>query len=76
MSKTIGIIDEALRPGATDNLDISIHSQALIEFIENCELPTEMAIFQLHAFKENLTNKEHSTIKTQKAFLHHLGKVT
>ena len=40
----------------------NILHKGLIEFIENCELPTEMAIFQLHAFKENLTNKEHLAI--------------
>ena len=40
----------------------NILHEGLVEFIENCELPTEMAIFQLHAFKENLTNKEHLAI--------------
>ena len=40
----------------------NILHKGLVEFIENCELPTEMAIFQLHAFKENLTNKEHLAI--------------
>ena len=38
-----------------------MHSK-LIEFIESCELPTEIANFRLYAFKENLTNKEHLAI--------------
>jgi GTP cyclohydrolase II len=36
--------------------------KGLIEFIESCELPTEMANFYVYAFKENLTNKEHLAI--------------
>ena len=34
----------------------------LIEFVESCEFPTEIAKFQLYAFKENVTNKEHLAI--------------
>ena len=34
----------------------------LVEFIESCELPTEIAKFHLYAFKENSTNKEHLAI--------------
>ena len=41
----------------------------LIEFIESCELPTEMANFHLYAFKENLSNKEHLAITLGKFFL-------
>ena len=33
MSKAVGIIDEPVAPGATDNLDINIHSKSLIDFI-------------------------------------------
>ena len=36
--------------------------KGLIEFIESCEFPTEIANFHLYAFKENLTNKEHLAI--------------
>ena len=46
----------------------------LIEFIESCKLPTEIGNFQLHAFKENTTNKEHLAImlgspRSKKPFL-------
>ena len=34
----------------------------LIEFIESCEFPTEIANFHLYVFKENLLNKEHLAI--------------
>jgi hypothetical protein len=33
MTISIGIIDEPVAPGATDNLDINIHSKSLIDFI-------------------------------------------
>ena len=36
--------------------------KGLIDFIESCELPTEIANFHLYAFKENSTNKEHLAI--------------
>jgi len=36
--------------------------QELIEFVEKCELPTEIANFSLYAFVENSTNKEHLAI--------------
>ena len=36
--------------------------QNLIEFVENCDLPTEIANFKLYAYKENSTNKEHLAI--------------
>ena len=44
MSKTIGIIDEPVQPGAQDKLDINIHSQALIEFIEKSNTPITIGI--------------------------------
>ena len=34
----------------------------LIEFVESCKFPTEIANFHLYAFKENITNKEHLAI--------------
>ena len=34
IEKKIGIIDEPVSPGNDDHLDIKIHSEALIEFIE------------------------------------------
>ena len=33
MSKTIGIIDEPVQPGAQDQLDINVHAESLIDFI-------------------------------------------
>ncbi len=36
--------------------------QGLIEFVESCNLPTEIANFKLYAFKENVSNKEHLAI--------------
>ena len=36
--------------------------KGLIEFVEKCAFPTEIANFTLHAFKENLTYKEHLAI--------------
>ena len=36
--------------------------KGLIEFIESCEFPTEIANFHLYAFKENASDKEHLAI--------------
>ena len=36
--------------------------KGLIEFVESCKFPTEIANFHLYAFKENITNKEHLAI--------------
>ena len=36
--------------------------QGLIDFVESCDLPTEIANFKIYAFKENSTNKEHLAI--------------
>ena len=36
--------------------------KGLIEFVESCEFPTEIANFHLYAFKEHVTNKEHLAI--------------
>ena len=36
--------------------------KGLVEFVESCEFPTEIAIFHLYAFKENVINKEHLAI--------------
>ena len=36
--------------------------KGLIEFVESCEFPTEIANFHLYVFKENLSNKEHLAI--------------
>ena len=44
MSKTIGIIDEPVQPGAQDNLDINIHSKSLIDFISETSTPITVGI--------------------------------
>jgi len=36
--------------------------KGLIEFVESCEFPTEIANFNLYAFKENSSSKEHLVI--------------
>ena len=44
MSRTIGVIDEPVAPGATDNLDINIHSRSLIKFIQQTNTPITVGI--------------------------------
>jgi hypothetical protein len=44
MSRTIGVIDEPVAPGATDNLDITIHSRSLIKFIQQTNTPITVGI--------------------------------
>ena len=44
MAQSIGIIDEPVAPGATDNLDINIHSKSLIDFITNTNTPITVGI--------------------------------
>ena len=44
MSKKIGIIDEPVQPGKSDHLDIKIHSEALIEFIEKTNTPITIGV--------------------------------
>jgi hypothetical protein len=44
MEKAIGVIDEPVAPGATDNLDISIHSRSLIKFIQGTNTPITVGI--------------------------------
>ena len=44
MSKTIGIIDEPVQPGAQDQLDISAHAISLIKFISATSTPITVGI--------------------------------
>ena len=44
MEKIIGVIDEPVKPGDDDNLDIEIHSKSLIEFIQETETPITVGI--------------------------------
>ena len=44
MNKVIGIVDEPVKPGSKDNLDISIHSKSLIDFITDTSTPITVGI--------------------------------
>ena len=44
MTQTIGVIDEPVRRGASDNLDISVHAEALIDFIKFTNTPITVGI--------------------------------
>ena len=44
MSNAVGIIDEPVAPGATDNLDINIHSKSLVDFISDTSTPITVGI--------------------------------
>ena len=44
MSKAVGIKDEPVVPGGTDNLDINIHTEALIDFITETSTPITVGI--------------------------------
>jgi hypothetical protein len=42
--KSIGIIDEPVAPGATDFLDIKIHSKSLIDFVKDTNTPITIGV--------------------------------
>ena len=44
MSKTVGIIDEPVKPGEKDNLDIGRHATALSKFIASTTTPITIGI--------------------------------
>jgi hypothetical protein len=44
MAKIVGVVDEPVAPGATDNLDINIHSRSLIKFIQQSNTPITVGI--------------------------------
>ena len=44
MERIIGIIDEPVQPGKTDNLDINIHSKALIKYVAKTTTPVTIGI--------------------------------
>ena len=44
MSKIVGIIDEPVAPGSTDNLDINVHTESLIDFITDTSTPITVGI--------------------------------
>ena len=44
MNKIVGIIDEPVAPGSRDNLDISVHTESLIDFITDTSTPITVGI--------------------------------
>ena len=44
MNKIIGIVDEPVQPGKKDNLDINIHSKALIKYVAETTTPITIGI--------------------------------
>ena len=44
MSQIIGVIDEPVAPGSTDNLDLKIHSKSLIDFVQQTNTPITVGI--------------------------------
>ena len=44
MTKLIGIVDEPVKPGNSDNLDINIHSKALIKYVADTTTPITIGI--------------------------------
>ena len=44
MERIIGVIDEPVQPGKTDNLDINIHSKALTKYVAETTTPITIGI--------------------------------
>ena len=66
MTSSIGIVDEPVKPGATDNLDISIHSKSLVDFISNTGTPLTVGIQgEWGSGKTSLINTIHFAFEKQ-----------
>ena len=66
MTSSIGIVDEPVRPGATDNLDISIHSKSLVDFVTNTGTPLTVGIQgEWGSGKTSLINTIHFAFEKQ-----------
>jgi hypothetical protein len=62
----IGIVDEPVAPGATDNLNIEIHSEALIDFVTNTNTPITVGIQgEWGSGKTSLINSIHHAFENQ-----------
>ena len=69
MKNIIGVIDEPVRPGAADNLDIEIHSKSLIEFIQETKTPITVGIQgEWGSGKTSLLNSIHHAFAEQPTF--------
>ncbi len=65
MNNSIGVIDEPVKPGAVDNLDINTHSRALIKFISNTKTPITVGIQgEWGSGKTSLINSIHHAFET------------
>ena len=66
MSLSVGIIDEPVAPGATDNLDINIHTKSLIDFIGFTGTPITVGIQgEWGSGKTSLINSIHHHFQSQ-----------
>ena len=66
MTISIGIIDEPVAPGATDNLDINIHSKSLIDFITDTSTPITVGIQgEWGSGKTSLINSIHHAFESR-----------
>ena len=69
MENIIGVIDEPVKPGDDDNLDIEIHSKSLIEFIQETETPITVGIQgEWGSGKTSLLNSIHHAFAEQPTF--------
>ena len=66
MSQLVGVIDEPVAPGATDNLDINIHSKSLIRFIQQTATPITVGIQgEWGSGKTSLINSIHHAFESE-----------
>lgn len=66
MSKIVGIIDEPVAPGSTDNLDINVHTESLIDFITDTSTPITVGIQgEWGSGKTSLINSIHHAFDSQ-----------
>ena len=69
MNKMIGVIDEPVKPGSDDNLDIRIHSKSLIDFIQETNTPITVGIQgEWGSGKTSLLNSIHHAYSNQSTF--------
>ena len=61
MSISIGIIDEPVAPGAAVNLDISIHVEALVDFIKYTSTPVYGGHSGRVGERQNLSDQFHTS---------------
>ena len=68
MTISIGVIDEPVAPGETDNLDINIHSRSLISFISRTNTPITVGIQgEWGSGKTSLINSIHHAFESNES---------